>query len=310
MNDTPPWFGWNLRSLNVVLLCGGLLTFAILRIGLGLRVLAWRWEIWAAIGAAAIAFSLLAAAGWATVRCVRARRWKTLATLGALALAAAVGIVQLRNSLLPWATIEGRAVDAATGRPLAGLRVQARLTNDSSAGSSGAFAADERLMLAWLLSSGGEALTDGDGRYRFRALPLGKFNIWTAEEGLVAQAIDSLAGKRNATTAAPDLQLGPGEIVKGQVIDIDTGRPVKLLHPNPISDVVMFQGPSRPRSGGAVESAPIRPDGSFELRAALGRSHLYVNGAPDDPRCPKETPVEVKPGGGSEVEIFVRWKDR
>lgn len=307
MSGNSRWFGWNLRTLNVVLFCGGLLAFAALKIGVALRVLSWPWQVWAMIAAGGVAVALLIAGMWLLVRSVRQRRWKSL---GAIATAAAVCLVALalvRNAFLPWTTIEGRVVDAKTGDPLSGLTVRAQMTNASQATRQ--TLADERLMLAWLLSSGGEARTDAQGRYRLRALPLGAYNLWAEQPGRTGPAIDSLAGNRNATTSAPDLRLGPGGIVKGRVIDATTGRPLKLERPIPWVDVVMFYGPARPPSGGAVESSPIHSDGTFELRAAPGLNSLYLN-LTCDARAPEITQVDVKEGETVEIDLVVHREDQ
>lgn len=301
MNKQPRWFGWNLRSLNVVLFCGGLLAFVVLRIGLAFRVLSWPWQLWAALGAAAVSGLALLLAAWLIAKCVRRRRWKTLTAIAGLCVASLIALAMARNAYLPWTTIEGRVVDAQTGQPLAGLLVYAQMNNGSRPAAK-AFLAEERLKLAALLSGGPEVRTDEQGRYRMRALPLGAYNIWAEQPGRTGAAIDSLAGNRNAVTSAPDIRLGPGGIIKGRVIDAATGQPVQLDRPIPYVDAVMFHGPSRPVSGGAVESCTIRSDGTFELRAAPGPNFLYVNGqAPQTP-----TQVDVKAGETVEVQLFIR----
>lgn len=308
MYDQGRWFGWNLRSLNLVLFCGGLVTFVALRIGLAFSVLSWPWQVWAALVAGGAAVSVLLVGIWLLVNCVRRRRWRALGAFAAAATAGLVGLVLLRNAFLPWTTIDGRVVDAKTGAPLARVTVRVQMTNVSQA-SRRTLLADERLMLAWLLSGGGEALTDDEGRYRFRALPLGAYNIWAEQQGRTGPAIDSLAGKPSATTAAPDLRLGPGGIVKGRVIDAATGEPLKLERPIPWADAVMFYGPARPKTGGAVESSSIRSDGTFELRAAPGLNYLYVS-LSCDARAPEITEVRVEDGETVEVELPVHWDDR
>lgn len=301
MHKPMRWFGWNLRSLNVVLFCGGLLAFAALKVGLAYRVLSWPWQAWAALGAAVVSSAVLLTAVGLIVRCVRRRRRKTLAAIAGSFVAGLIGLALARNAYLPWTTIEGRVVDAQTGEPLAGLLVCAQMTN-SSRPVANVFLADERLKLAVLLSGGPEVRTDEQGRYRLRALPFGAYNIWAEQKDRTGAAIDSLAGNRNAATIAPDLRLGPGGIIQGRVIDATTGRPIQIDRPIPFVDAVMFHGPSRPVSGGAVESSPIRSDGTFELRAAPGLNSLYVNG-----QAPQiQTQVDVKAGETVEVRLFIR----
>lgn len=297
MNGQKRRFGWNLRTLNVVLFCGGLLTFVVLRIGLALRVLSWPWQVWAALVAGGLAVVTLLFGGWLLVNSVRQRRRKTLGALIAATAACLLALGPARNAFLPWTTIEGRVVDSRTGEPLPGVTLSAQMINASQAPTR-SWLSEERLMLAWLLSSGGQTQTDRQGRYRLRALPLGAYNVWAEQRGRTGPAIDSLAGNRNAATAAPDLRLGMGGIVKGRVIDAATGEPLKLERPIPWADVVMFYGPARPKSGGAVESSPIRSDGTFELRAAPGLNYLYVNG-----RAQKIVQVFVEEGETVEVEL-------
>ena len=76
MNGQTRWLGWNLRTLNAVLFCGGLLAFIALCIGLAFRVLSWPWQIWAALVAGGFAVSLLFVGIWLLVKCLRRRRWK------------------------------------------------------------------------------------------------------------------------------------------------------------------------------------------------------------------------------------------
>jgi hypothetical protein len=86
-------------------------------------------------------------------------------------------------------------------------------------------------------------------------------------------AIDSLPLRTGESKEAPDLHLIEGGIIMGRVLDAATGMPVNFKKSD-YADITL-SGPSRPRSGAAVEVAPIAADGSYQLRAAPGRNNVH-----------------------------------
>ena len=67
--------------------------------------------------------------------------------------------------------------------------------------------------------------------------------------------------------------------MKGRLIDELTGQPAarrRRTQRVPIG----VHGPSRPRSGAAIESFAVKSDGTFELRLPPGKNFVYVSGGP------------------------------
>ncbi|MEJ2702114.1 MAG: carboxypeptidase regulatory-like domain-containing protein [Sedimentisphaerales bacterium] len=159
----------------------------------------------------------------------------------------------------PGATITGRVLYGATGKPAAGVMVQAQgVEHIPTAGG---------WMAGWA-----ETVTDEQGRYRLESLCGAKYNVWAEAENLTVVALDSFEATAGQTEAAPDLVLVEGGFIVGRVIDEATGKPIK---PGEYSDVAIY-GPSRPKSGAAVETSDIRDDGSFRIRVAPGRNYIYL----------------------------------
>ncbi len=160
------------------------------------------------------------------------------------------------------AAIEGRVIYGDSEKPAAGARLYAESIWENGVHPRG----------------GGYATTDSDGRYRFDSLPGGKYDIIlsAAKGGYTMAALESFEATAGATKRAPDLQLVHGGLIVGRVIHADTGKPFRPVSPDHLgpSPYLRMYGPSRPRSGGACETASIQDDGSFQLRAAPGRNDV------------------------------------
>ena len=186
----------------------------------------------------------------------------------------------------PGSAITGRVIFAKTQEPAANVKVQAQGIKPHD----------------FL-----ETITDDQGLYRLESLLAGTYNIWTKVEGLTVVALDSFEVKTGQTRKAPDLELVEGGFIIGQVIDAESGEPVK---PGPASDVGLH-GPSRPQSGAAIESSHVKEDGSFRIRVAPGRNYIYLRGGKGWLRneaeiIPKHHWVNVDEGQTVEVEFKIR----
>lgn len=152
-----------------------------------------------------------------------------------------------------------------------------------------------------------ETVTDNQGRYKLESLGSNRYNIWAQAEDFTVIALDSFKAETGQTHRARDLLLIEGGFIAGRVVDEATGEPVK---PGAASDVLIY-GPSRPRSGAAVDHSRIREDGSFQIRVAPGRNYIYLRPGDNWRREEAEvTPlgrwVEVAEGQTVEVEFKIR----
>jgi len=186
----------------------------------------------------------------------------------------------------PGAVIQGRVLYAKTGQPATGVIVQAQSVDYSS----------------WA-----QTVTDERGRYRLESLRAERYNIWARAEDLTVIALDSFEVEAGQEREAPNLRLVEGGFIVGRVIDEEIGKPIK---PGTASDVAIY-GPSRPKSGAAVESSRIREDGSFRIRVAPGRNYIYLRPREDWGRgkaiaTPKHHWVYVANGQVVEVEFKIR----
>ena len=118
----------------------------------------------------------------------------------------------------------------------------------------------------------GRVIADMNGCYTMPKMEAGTFNIWAEQSGFTVVALDSLLC--DGTTTAADLSLIRGGVITGRVIDAATGQPAK--REGPIGAHIGLYGPSRPKSGAAIDSAPLQDDGTFFIRAAPGRNFVYV----------------------------------
>ncbi|HUV64070.1 MAG TPA: carboxypeptidase regulatory-like domain-containing protein, partial [Sedimentisphaerales bacterium] len=192
----------------------------------------------------------------------------------------------------PGAAITGRVLYGKTGKPAAGVVVGVQGVEHIS------------IPAGWM-ATGGLAVTDEQGRYRLESLPGGKYNVYPEAEDLTVVALDSFEVKPGEVRETPDLVLIEGGFIAGRVIDEATGKPVK---PGQHSDVAIY-GPSRPKSGAAVEISRIREDGSFRIRVAPGSNYIYLRPREDwgRGRINLRSPwVDVAEGQTVEVEFKVR----
>ena len=152
---------------------------------------------------------------------------------------------------------------------------------------------------AFCLSGRGHALTDDQGRYRIGSLEPDAYNVWCCSEGWTCTAVAALAVAGGATAEARDLVLVGGGFIAGRVLDDTTGAPVQ---PGETAEVEL-NGPSRPRTGAAVESSRVAADGTFRMRAAPGSNRVFLQ-AGEGWRVTTRVPdVEVEEGRTVTVEF-------
>ena len=69
---------------------------------------------------------------------------------------------------------------------------------------------------------------------------------------------------------------------------------------------VGLHGPSRPKSGAAVDWAPIDEDGSFQIRASPGSNYVYVMGFTKNFDLPSAAWVKVEVADGETIEVELK----
>jgi beta-lactamase regulating signal transducer with metallopeptidase domain len=196
--------------------------------------------------------------------------------------------------LQPAATVAGRVLYGKTGKPAAGVIIQAQAVEHIRI--PGGYS------MSWT-----QTITDEQGRYKLESLYENKYNIWAKAENLTVVALDSFQAVAGETIEAPDLVLIEGGFITGRVIEEATGKPIR---PGQHSDVGIY-GPSRPKSGAAIESSDIKEDGSFIIRVAPGRNYIYLRAMGEWGRdkaiaSPAGRWVNVAGGQTIEVEFKVR----
>jgi beta-lactamase regulating signal transducer with metallopeptidase domain/5-hydroxyisourate hydrolase-like protein (transthyretin family) len=181
--------------------------------------------------------------------------------------------------LQPEGIIEGKAVDQVTGKPAAGVMVSMQGTNATG---------------GWQ-----QMRTDASGKYRLSSIVAGKYNLWAEAPDRTCTALDSFAVEAGKTHAAPDLLLIEGGWLEGQLIEADTGKPISGKWSGGRMNIGLY-GPSRPRSGGGIQSSPVDDEGRFRLRVAPGVNFPYLMHGDywqrTEGRADFEKGVEVKSG--------------
>jgi hypothetical protein len=143
----------------------------------------------------------------------------------------------------------------------------------------------------------GDTTTDEQGRFELTSLPADTYKVWAEAEDLTVIAVQNLVVEAGGELDAQVVQLVHGGFIEGRLVDAATGAPVT---PGPHTDVAMY-GPAR-GDGGACECAPVRPDGTFKIRAPAGRNRIYLRAAEGWSEPSEE--VEVREAATTIVE----WK--
>jgi protocatechuate 3,4-dioxygenase beta subunit len=205
--------------------------------------------------------------------------------------------------LRPAAVIEGRVINGETGEPVAGVVVEARGT-------------------PLFRSPSPYAITDSQGRYRLESLNANQYVIWAEKEGWTVHGVEGFNIDVGQTKTAPDLRLIRGQLIVGQVIDVDTGRPIRPLEDDRLHSefdrpqVCLEICPWRQTFLGAHQFTAVREDGSFQVRVAPGMNWIRllmpqsweVLGSPPGTLQRETHRVNVVDGKDANVQFRVRRK--
>ncbi len=190
----------------------------------------------------------------------------------------------LNVALQPAAVIEGRVIDGETGEPVAGVAVEARGAPLPPSPSPC-------------------AVTDSQGRYRLESLNANQYVIWAEKEGWTVHAIEGFSIDVGQTKSVPDLRLIRGQLVVGQVIDDDTGHPIRPWQDEQLRSeydrpqVCLEICPWRKTFFGTHQFTDVREDGSFQLRVAPGTNWVRL-------MMPRNWEVLASPPGTLQREIY------
>jgi beta-lactamase regulating signal transducer with metallopeptidase domain/protocatechuate 3,4-dioxygenase beta subunit len=175
--------------------------------------------------------------------------------------------------------IQGRVVDAATGKPLPSQRVLAQAQRHSREAQG--------------FISFGSAVTDREGQYAIGGLSPGRFNVLFGggvpsrgeQPSLTAAAVEGV-DVSVAKPAQADFLASTGRRLSGKVLDSDSGKPLAQIS-------VGYYGPARPNSGAACIMGRTKADGTFEFRVPPGVSKIYVAEGDRGPNSESSRTLEV-----------------
>ncbi len=167
-------------------------------------------------------------------------------------------------ALAPSKRIEGVARDKDSGKPIAGLEIQAAVFDESSL----------------IPAEGIEARTDAEGRYRLDGLPRAPaYRLFIVPGPGLPYAKATVKAPAESPALEPvafDFALKRGIVVRGKVRDKVIGRPVRgAVNYYAFSDnphIAEFPG----FRSSYVANAPIKEDGSYEVVALPGRGLIAV----------------------------------
>ncbi|HKD99428.1 MAG TPA: carboxypeptidase regulatory-like domain-containing protein, partial [Planctomycetota bacterium] len=202
--------------------------------------------------------------------------WVVTATLDDVGTAkkegVAAGTRDLEIVIAP-AGIAGRAVDAATAKPIASFRAFARRSNQPT------YQVPERLSET--------AFSSGDGRFEIRGLAPGRYFPFLEGDGYAETRGPEIEVKAGEIANAGDLKVDGASTLRGRVVEAANGEPVV----NASVEAIHEGGNAMTRGVSAFTSA----DGTFEVRAVrTGRVRAV---AWKENRAEAQSPiVEVRPG--------------
>ena len=136
--------------------------------------------------------------------------------------------------------------------------------------------------------------TDETGHYRLRTNK-DHFNVWAEADYRIAIAAKAVAAEPGKVLDNIDILMVRGGFVEGVVFDGTTGKPVAPLADKPI--YVAHYGPARPKTGAAVTSTTVNPDGTYRLRVAPGRNYMYLMSGGTSEY------VDVREGGVTQLDL-------
>ncbi len=167
------------------------------------------------------------------------------------------------------AIVTGVVVDEVTGMPAGRARVQTQGVARSG----------------W-----SETRADENGRFQLN-LKRDHYNIWAVVDDRMPIAVKALLVEPGRDTPDVKIRLVRGGFVTGRVLEA-SGKPITVSPKDRLS--VAHYGPARPRTGAAVTSVPVQPDGSYRLRVAPGLNYVYVMNGSASARIDVEDGKEIR----------------
>ncbi|MBX3434835.1 MAG: carboxypeptidase regulatory-like domain-containing protein [Pirellulales bacterium] len=227
---------------------------------------------------------------------------------------------EVEATLSPGATITGRVVrpGAAGDEPAAGCVVYVQpapkppATGPGSAATTAARIEHVRMSVT---------TTDAAGTYRVDSLAAGEYVVAVdAGDDWVAAGLDGIVVAAGASTAAPDVRLSKGGVVRVQLVDADTGGP--LTFPKPRQGWLHASarnGRVLPLTNGVVEFTSAGVGGR---RLAPGRYFVFANLPSDGPTpwpqltslvagqpIDEQPTIDVAEGQTHEIELRMRREE-
>ncbi|MBX3424534.1 MAG: hypothetical protein KF688_02535 [Pirellulales bacterium] len=226
---------------------------------------------------------------------------------------------EVEATLSPGGTITGRVVrpGAAGDEPAAGCVVYVQPKPKPPAAGLGSAAAVARIELVPLSVN----TTDVAGIYRVDSLAAGEYVVAVdGGDDWVAAGLDGIVVKAGVSTAAPDVRLSKGGIVRVQLVDADTGEPLTFAKPRQgWLHATARDGRVLPLTNGVVEFTSA---GVGRRRLAPGRYFVFA-ALPSDGPTPwpqltsivagqpidEQPTIDVVEGQTHEIELRMRREE-
>lgn len=183
--------------------------------------------------------------------------------------------------MAPAAAIDGRVVDFASKQPVAGIRVFAAGAPLPPGLPSTRENSDRFDVLSQIHTA--STLTDERGQYHLANLPAGNYSVWAEPSADGSESEPVCRGHRDikATAGAqpieaPDLVMGPGGTIRGQLIDEATGKPLTFENGSPKVRAVFAPVDGANYQPTRVQDVQATSGGSFMVRGIPGKARLLV----------------------------------
>ncbi len=184
----------------------------------------------------------------------------------------------------PAAAIEGRVVEFGTGEPAAGILIQAvgapMPVDEEVVGSVGGSGSKDVIFFNDVHRAA--TRTDASGHYRLANLPAGKYDVWpeaassdARTSDWLAQGVKGIKAKTGASEFAPDIVLGPGGLVRGQLIDAAAKKPLAAAaNGASLKATTLYDDPSMQQI--PLQQVPVSHNGMFQIHVPPGKVRIYL----------------------------------